>query len=135
MFFLKPNSCAQGQKSSSRTPNVQAVRDNTTSFYLRICKCASTRTCPYGTSRYPIIRRFIIKGKSKTFSRFYLTATNEDTARANLDASEASELGLKYPQSVKIWRDAWQRFVPFLQFPTAARRVLYTTNWIESLKA
>ena len=55
------------------------------------------------------------------------TAPNEDTARAALDAFEASELGLKYPQSVKVWRDAWDRFVPFLQFPPAARRVLYTT--------
>ncbi|WP_415689847.1 transposase, partial [Corynebacterium belfantii] len=37
--------------------------------------------------------------------------------------------------SVKVWRDAWDRFVPFLQFPPAARRVLYTTNSIESLNA
>ncbi|MDU3767665.1 MAG: IS256 family transposase [Cutibacterium granulosum] len=63
------------------------------------------------------------------------TAANEDTARAALDAFEASELGRKYPQSVKVWRDAWERFVPFLQFPPAARRVLYTTNSIESLNA
>ena len=68
-------------------------------------------------------------------SRAVYTATNEDTARANLDAFEASELGLQYPQSVKVWRDAWERFVPFLQFPPAARRVLYTTNSIESLNA
>lgn len=63
------------------------------------------------------------------------TAANEDTARAALDAFDASELGRKYPQSVKVWRDAWERFVPFLQFPPAARRVLYTTNSIESLNA
>ena len=63
------------------------------------------------------------------------TAPNEDTARAALDAFEASELGRKYPQSVKVWRDAWDRFAPFLQFPPAARRVLYTTNSIESLTA
>ncbi len=63
------------------------------------------------------------------------TAANEDTARASLDAFEASELGQKYPQSVKVWRDAWERFVPFLQFPPAARKVLYTTNSIESLNA
>ena len=63
------------------------------------------------------------------------TAANEDTARASLDAFEASELGQKYPQSVKVWRDGWDRFVPFLQLPPAARRVLYTTNSIESLNA
>lgn len=62
------------------------------------------------------------------------TAANEDTARASLDAFEASELDRKYSQSVKVWRDAWERFVPF-SFPSAAQRVLYTTNSIESLNA
>ena len=74
------------------------------------------------------------KSVSRALREVY-TATNEDTARANLDAFESSELGRKYPQSVKVWRDAWERFVPFLQFPPAARRVLYTTNSIESLNA
>ena len=59
------------------------------------------------------------------------TASHADTARAALDAFEASELGRKYPQSVKVWREVWERFVPFLQFPPAARKVLYTTNSIE----
>ena len=63
------------------------------------------------------------------------TAANEDAVRAALDAFEASELGTRYPQSVKVWRDAWQRFVPFLQFPPAARRVIYTMNLIESVNA
>lgn len=63
------------------------------------------------------------------------TAANEDTARARLDAFQSSDLGLKYPQSLKAWRDGWDRFVPFLQFPPAPRRVLYTTNSIESLNA
>lgn len=44
----------------------------------------------------------------------------------------SSELGEKYPRSVKVWQDAWERFVPFLQFPPAARKVIYTTNSIES---
>lgn len=74
------------------------------------------------------------KSVSRVLREVY-TAANEDTARASLDAFEASELGRKYPQSVKVWRDAWERFVPFLQFPPAARRVLYTTNSIESLNA
>lgn len=34
-----------------------------------------------------------------------------------------------------MWRDACDRFVPFVQFPPAARKVLYTTNSIESLDA
>lgn len=63
------------------------------------------------------------------------TAANEETARASLDAFKASELGCKYPQSVKVWRGGWDRFVPFVKFPPAARRVCYTTNSIESLNA
>ncbi len=45
------------------------------------------------------------------------TAAKKDFACAAIDAFEAGELGRKYPQSVKVWRDAWERFVPFLQFP------------------
>jgi transposase-like protein len=34
---------------------------------------------------------------------------------------------------VKTFRAAWERFTPFLAFPPALRRVIYTTNAIESL--
>lgn len=54
---------------------------------------------------------------------------------ARLDAFGVSELGRKYPKSVKVWRDAWDRLVLFLQFPPAVRRVLYTANSIASLNA
>ncbi len=40
---------------------------------------------------------------------------------------------MKYPSTVKAFRDAWERFIPFLAFPPALRRVIYTTNSIESL--
>jgi transposase-like protein len=60
-------------------------------------------------------------------------AANEDAAVVELEAFEASELGVKYPSAVKSFRDAWVRFVPFLAFPPALRRVIYTTNSIESL--
>ena len=60
-------------------------------------------------------------------------AANEDAALAELDALEASELGRKYQSTIKTWRDAWDRFTPFLAFPPALRRVIYTTNSIESL--
>lgn len=36
---------------------------------------------------------------------------------------------------MKVWRDAWDRFIPFLQFPPAARKVIYTTNSIESMNS
>src|SRR5699024_10905106 len=43
------------------------------------------------------------------------------------------ELGQKYPSAVAVFENAWDRFIPFLQFPPALRRVIYTTNAIESL--
>ncbi len=49
------------------------------------------------------------------------------------DAFEASELGRRYPSAVKTFRDAWEQFTPFLAFPPELRRVIYTTNTIESL--
>lgn len=40
-----------------------------------------------------------------------------------------------YPAMIKAWRDAWDDFEPFLQFPIELRKVVYTTNAIESLNA
>lgn len=40
-----------------------------------------------------------------------------------------------YPAMVKLWRDAWSEFVPFLDFPVEVRKIIYTTNAIESLNA
>ncbi len=60
-------------------------------------------------------------------------AANVDAALAELDVFEATPLGKKYPSAVKAFRDAWERFTPFLAFPPALRRVIYTTNSIESL--
>jgi len=60
-------------------------------------------------------------------------AGDEKAAKAALDAFEASEVGQRNPSAVKTFRDAWERFTPFLGFPPALRRVIYTTNSIESL--
>ena len=42
-------------------------------------------------------------------------------------------LGRKYPQAVKVWETAWDAFTPFLAFSPPVRKLLYTTNSIESL--
>jgi len=60
-------------------------------------------------------------------------ACDADAAEAALDDFEASDLGQRYPTTVKTFRDAWQRFTPFLSFPPELRKVIYTTNSIESL--
>ena len=50
-----------------------------------------------------------------------------------MDIFEGSNWGKKYPATVRVWRDAWQRFIPFLEFPPEVRKIIYTTNSIESL--
>jgi putative transposase len=56
-----------------------------------------------------------------------------DAAGQALDLFEASALGVKYPATVRVWRDAWERFIPFLEFPPEVRKIIYTTNAVESL--
>jgi transposase-like protein len=58
------------------------------------------------------------------------------TAEAALDALEAlaeSPWGKKYPQAIRVWQEAWDTFTPFMAFTPAVRKLLYTTNSIESL--
>jgi putative transposase len=62
----------------------------------------------------------------------YTAATVEAAAR-ELDGFEGSTWGKKYPATVRVWRDAWERFIPFLEFPPEVRKIIYTTNAIESL--
>lgn len=54
-------------------------------------------------------------------------------AEAALDEFEASEFGTKYPGVARLWRNAWDRVIPFFVFSPAIRKLLYTTNAIESL--
>jgi putative transposase len=61
------------------------------------------------------------------------TAATVDAAGQALDLFEASALGVKYPATVRVWRDAWERFIPFLEFPPEVRKIIYTTNAVESL--
>lgn len=60
-------------------------------------------------------------------------AANEEAALEALGAFEASELGQRYPAAVKTFTDAWEQFTPSLSFPPMLRKVIYTTNSIESL--
>ena len=62
------------------------------------------------------------------------TAVNETDAKARLE--EFCELwGVKYPAIRSLWDSAWNEFVPFLDYSPEIRRVIYSTNAIESLNA
>jgi putative transposase len=41
----------------------------------------------------------------------------------------------RYPSMTKQWRNRWQEIVPFLAFPPEIRKILYTTNAVESLNS
>jgi putative transposase len=62
-------------------------------------------------------------------------AVDADAALAALEAFEDGAWGRKYPAIGQIWRRAWNEVVPFYAFPAEVRRILYTTNAIESLNA
>ena len=61
------------------------------------------------------------------------TAPSAEAAAEALDEFERGPWGQKYPTVVASWRRAWDRVIPFFAFPPAVRRVVYTTNAIESL--
>jgi putative transposase len=62
-------------------------------------------------------------------------APSAEAALAALDAFEDGEWGQKFPTVVAAWRRAWDRVIPFFAFPAEIRRVIYTTNAIESVNA
>lgn len=63
------------------------------------------------------------------------TAPSAEAAAAELAAFEAGAWGAKFPTVVAAWRRAWDRVIPFFAFPPEVRRVIYTTNAIESIHA
>ena len=69
---------------------------------------------------------------AKELRKIY-TAPDADTAQLALLEFADSPWGRKYPQAVRVWEAAWAAFTPFLAFSPAVRKLLYTTNAIESL--
>jgi putative transposase len=61
------------------------------------------------------------------------TAPDAEAAFDALAEFSASPWGRKYPQAAKVFEAAWEDFTPFLAFSPAVRKLLYTTNSIESL--
>src|SRR5271155_4312511 len=74
------------------------------------------------------------KPLAKALRPIYAAASAE-AAEAALDAFADSEWGRKFPTVVGAWRRAWDQVIPFFTFPPEIRRVIYTTNAIESVNA
>lgn len=65
--------------------------------------------------------------------RTIYTAPTAEAAFDALATFAASPWGTKYPQAARVFEAAWDEFTPFLAFSPAVRKLLYTTNAIESL--
>jgi transposase-like protein len=63
------------------------------------------------------------------------TAASAEAAEAALNAFERGSWGQKFPTVVAAWRRAWSHVIPFFVFPPQIRKVIYTTNAIESVNA
>ena len=61
------------------------------------------------------------------------TAVSATAAAEALEAFAEGPWGAKYSTIVQSWRRAWEHVIPFFAFPPEVRRVIYTTNVIESL--
>jgi putative transposase len=60
------------------------------------------------------------------------TAATVEAAEAALFELADSPLGRKHQAAIAVWERAWDRFTPFLAFPPEIRKIIYTTNAIES---
>ena len=63
------------------------------------------------------------------------TAASAEAAQAELDAFEQGPWGQRFPTVVAAWRRAWSHVIPFFAFPPQIRKVIYTTNAIESINS
>jgi len=70
--------------------------------------------------------------KAAALMRPVYTAVNEAAAQAGLE-NMRREFGKKAPGLVAAWERAWDEFIPFLKYDAAIRKVIYTTNAIESM--
>jgi transposase-like protein len=67
--------------------------------------------------------------------RAIYTAPGADAAMTALDEFERGPWGTRFPTVVANWRRPWPHVIPFFAFPPEIRRVIYTTNALESLNA
>lgn len=70
---------------------------------------------------------------AKALRPVYTAPTEEAALERFVEFEQA--WGRKYPAIVKLWNSAWAEFVPFLNFDVEIRRVVCTTNAIESINA
>lgn len=100
-------------------------------------------TWPLATVQLCVVH--LVRASVRYVTRADYKAVCDDLKRMytapTLDAAETRWLeftetwGTKYPAVVGVWERAWEQFTPFLSYPAELRKVMYTTNAIESLNA
>lgn len=112
--------CADGLKGLSES--VEATFPN-----------AIFQTCIVHMTRHSLnyVPHHDKKAVASGLKKIYQSTTVELAAEA-LDDFELS-WGDKYPAIIRSWRNNWEKVIPFLQFPKEIRKVIYTTNIVESL--
>jgi putative transposase len=79
--------------------------------------------------------RFVSYGDRKKVVK----AMNEIYTAPTLEAAELGlaefdkQFGAQYPGAVDVWRNCWDEFIPLLDYPPELRKIVYTTNSIESI--
>jgi putative transposase len=79
--------------------------------------------------------RFVSYGDRKKIAaamRAIYTAPNLEGAEVAFTEFD-EKFGEQYPGAVDVWRLAWEEFIPFLDYPPELRKIVYTTNAIESI--
>lgn len=94
---------------------------------------ANVQTCVVHLVRASI--RYCSYKDRKRIAAALRTIYTAPTVEAAGDALDTFELehGERYPGIVALWRSAWERFTPFLAYPAVIRKIVYTTNMIESV--
>lgn len=75
--------------------------------------------------------RYCSRKDRKAITKALLPIYTAPGVEAATDAMDTFELehGDRYPGIVRLWRDSWERFIPFLAYPPVIRKIVYTTNW------
>ena len=79
--------------------------------------------------------RFVSYGDRKKLAaamRAIYTAPNLEGAEVAFNDFD-EKFGEQYPGAIDVWRLAWEEFIPFLDYPPELRKIVYTTNAIESI--
>jgi len=74
-----------------------------------------------------------MKAVAKDLKSIYNSATKKSAEKALEDFSE--KWSLKYPSIEKSWRNHWDNIITLFEYPDEIRKIIYTTNAIESLNS